>query len=93
MTTLPEPTATYRRSWATHPRPTPDEDRAYSQSCVSQALDAARAQGVAPVTEPVVSEAGARLTVTFGTVKTSTLSDEQRRATDALRSAWTLAAP
>jgi hypothetical protein len=91
VTTLPEPTATYRRSWATHPRPSADEDRAYRQSCVSQALDAARAQGLAPVTEPVVSEAQGRLSVSFGTVRTSSLSDEQRRATDALRTAWTLA--
>jgi hypothetical protein len=88
-TTLPEPTALYRRGWATHPRTTVAEDNAYRRSCVYQAVDAARMQGAAPVTPPDVDENSTTLRVSFGTVKTSTLSDEQRRATDALRDAWT----
>ena len=90
MTTLPEPAATFRRSWATHPRPTPAEDEAYRRSCVSQAVDAARAQGSAPVTAPEVTEEGRKLTVSFGTVKTTTLTDDERRLTDPLRLAWEL---
>ena len=90
MSTLPEPTATYRRSWATHPRPTPAEDDAYRRSCVAQAVDASRMAGGAPVTPPEVTETATRLTVTFGTVKTTTLTADQLRETDGLRSAWTL---
>ena len=91
MSTLPPPSDTYRRSWATHPRPTPAEDDAYRRSCVNQAVDASRMAGRSPVTAPEVTEEGARLVVSFGIAKTSGLTDEQRRETDGLRSAWTLA--
>jgi hypothetical protein len=88
VTTVPVPTATYRRSWVTHARPHPGRGPRLPPELRRPGSDVARARGVAPVTEPVVSEAGARLTLSFGTVRTSTLSDEPRRATDALRSAW-----
>ena len=91
MSTLPEPTATYRQSFATHPRPTPEQDDAYRRSCVLASVDRARMAGGSPVTAPEVTEEGRKLTVSFGTVKTTTLTDDERRLTDPLRLAWELA--
>lgn len=90
MSTLPEKTATYRQSFATHPRPTAEEDDLYRSSCVAQAVDRARMAGGSPVTAPEVTETATRLTVTFGTYRTVKLRADERRETDGLREAWTL---
>ena len=90
MTTLPEPTATFTRSWATYPRPTPDETNLYRSSVVYQAVDASRMAGASPVTAPEVTETATRITVSFGTFRTVKLTTDQLRETNGLREAWTL---
>lgn len=55
---LPEPTATHRQSFATHPRPTSQEDNAYRRSVVLQAVDRARMGGASPVTTTEVRQGG-----------------------------------
>jgi hypothetical protein len=89
VTTVPVPTATYRRSWVTHARPHPGRGPRLPPELRRPGSDVARAQGTwfpSPSrSSPKLERASRSRSGPFGP---STLSDEPRRATDALRSAW-----
>lgn len=87
---MPEPTARYSRSWSRPAYVDEDAARVYRASCVAQAFDRARAVGTAPVTAPEVTETDGRLTVAFGTARTSSLDSPQLTASALLREEWEL---